>query len=317
RPSGDSSSASASARCPARARCSTAATALAVITLTVPPGRVTETTSRSAASGSSTYSRTLCTRTRCALASGSRSPRSRVSPWTAFTRTPASAARRSRAASESGLGSTTVTRCPSSASGTAAPPVPPPASTISRGAADSSAARANSAVSASQTTAVRAALEARRGPTVEESTMRVLSPPRVPGATLQRQRCLVLHQAGEQAVDEDGRLVGGQFLGHRHRLRDRHPVGDVLGPQQLVGADPQDVAVHHRHALQRPADGVGLQQFVDPFAVLLHPGGEPLGELVDRRLGLRPAALDHFGDGDTADLGLVEHFDRTQPGLVP
>src|SRR4051812_16288506 len=43
----------------------------------------------------------------------------------------ASAARRSRAARESGLGSTTVTRWPSSASGTANPPVPPPASRMS------------------------------------------------------------------------------------------------------------------------------------------------------------------------------------------
>ena len=64
------------------------------------------------------------------------------SPWTPATRsaTPVSSDRRSRIASASGLGSTTVTRWPSSATRTANPPVPPPTSRTS--AATLAAARA-------------------------------------------------------------------------------------------------------------------------------------------------------------------------------
>src|SRR3954452_16278239 len=73
---------------------------------------------------------------------------------------PLSAARRSNAASESGLGSTTVTRWPSARAGTPTPPVPPPASTTERAASpdvrvDSASRRT------SQTTAVRTAVRGR------------------------------------------------------------------------------------------------------------------------------------------------------------
>ena len=84
-----------------------------------------------APTGSSTYSSTLWHSTRSAPPAASSSPRSAASPCRARTCTPASAARRSSAASESGLESTTVTHVPRSARGTAKPPVPPPASTMS------------------------------------------------------------------------------------------------------------------------------------------------------------------------------------------
>src|SRR4051812_6793987 len=78
---------------------------------------------------------------------------------------PLSAARRSNAASESGLGSTTVTRWPSSASGTANPPVPPPASStesVELAGPTAPEERVDSASRrTSQTTAVRTAVRGR------------------------------------------------------------------------------------------------------------------------------------------------------------
>ena len=109
----------------------TAAIALAASTLTAPPGRSTLATVPMAAAGESTYSSTLWQSTRSAPCSPMTAARSPTSPWTARNRTLISAARRCAAASESGLGSITVTVCPCPARGTADPPVPPPASTMS------------------------------------------------------------------------------------------------------------------------------------------------------------------------------------------
>src|SRR5690606_34174179 len=47
------------------------------------------------------------------------------------------------------------------------------------------------------------------------------------------QRRLQLLQAGQQAVDEAWRLVGGQLGRQPDRLADRDAVGDVADPQQL------------------------------------------------------------------------------------
>ena len=95
----------------------TAATALVASTLTAPPGRSTLATVVMAAAGESTYSRTLWHSTRSAPCSPMTAARSPTSPWTARSCTFISAARRCAAASESGLGSITVTVWPWPASG--------------------------------------------------------------------------------------------------------------------------------------------------------------------------------------------------------
>ena len=135
----------------------TAATALVASTLTAPPGRSTLATVVMAAAGESTYSRTLWQSTRSAPCSPTTAARSPTSPWTARNCTLISAARRCAAASESGLGSITVTVCPWPARGTAAPPVPPPASTMSsRDRPVSATSPVTTARSTSRRTAVRA-----------------------------------------------------------------------------------------------------------------------------------------------------------------
>ncbi len=134
RPVGSSSSRRASANRPESARASTAPSRWATSTLTQPAGP--ERCRRRRAAPRAGRRRT---RERRGTARGRRRPRRRrsarapASPCSARTRpaTPASAARRCSAARASGLGSTTVTRCPSPASGTANPPVPPPTSTTS------------------------------------------------------------------------------------------------------------------------------------------------------------------------------------------
>ncbi len=135
----------------------TAATALVASTLTAPPGRSTLATVVMAAAGESTYSRTLWHSTRSAPCSPMTAARSPTSPWTARSCTFISAARRCAAASESGLGSITVTVWPCPASGTAEPPVPPPASTMSsRDRPVSATSPVTTARSTSRMTAVRA-----------------------------------------------------------------------------------------------------------------------------------------------------------------
>ena len=66
----------------------------------------------------------------------------------------------------------------------------------------------------------------------------------------------VVGDPAEQAVEEARRVVGGQLSGQLHRLADRHRVVDLVDVQQLVHGDPGQVAVDHRHPVQRPALGV-------------------------------------------------------------
>src|SRR6185437_14031712 len=74
---------------------------------------------------------------------------------------------------------------------------------------------------------------------------------------------LEFQDAGQQAVDETGRAVGGQVAGQGDGIADGDRVGHVVLPEQLERADAQDVAVHGGHALQGPALGVAAQQLVD------------------------------------------------------
>ena len=87
-------------------------------------------------------------------------------------------------------------------------------------------------------------------------------PPRGRGCSL-RLLPLQLEHAGEQAVDERGRIVGGKLPGEQHGLADRDAIGYGVGVQQLEHADPQDVPVHGRHPVECPARRMAGQQRVD------------------------------------------------------
>ena len=80
-------------------------------------------------------------------------------------------------------------------------------------------------------------------------------------------------------MTNDGDEVGGQVPGELHRLADRHPVGHVVPPEQLVGADPEHISVHRRHAVQRPAFGIAGEQVVDPLPVRLYAADQLHGVL--------------------------------------
>jgi hypothetical protein len=103
------------------------------------------------------------------------------------------------------------------------------------------------------------------------------------------QRRLEPGDAGQEAVDERGRGVGGQIAGEQHGLADRDAVGHVRRPEQLVDADPQHVPVHGRHPVQRPALGVLRDQLVDPRGVHRHPADQVGGVGGHRRATQRDA----------------------------
>src|SRR5438067_2188896 len=139
----------ACARRPVSARCSTAAYRLAASTDTAAPGAAAAASAVTTGPGSSTTSSRPCASTRSAEPAGTRSPSESVSSATTVIRssTPFSCARSRRVASAFGFGSTTVTRQPAAASGTAQTPLPPPTSTT----VASGRARASSCCSARQT----------------------------------------------------------------------------------------------------------------------------------------------------------------------
>ena len=60
-----------------------------------------------------------------------------------------------------------------------------------------------------------------------------------------------------------GRLVGGEVAHQVQRLGDRDRVGHVVDVQHLEDRQPQHVAVHRRHPLERPALGVRREHLVD------------------------------------------------------
>src|SRR5947207_648121 len=182
-------------------------------------------------------------------APGSRSP----SPWTPVIRsaTPPSVARRLNPASASGLASTTVTRCPASASGTAKPPVPPPTSSTMRRVPRSSSAR-----SAAHTTAVRGV----SGRVWVRSTS---------GSLVGRYAVLV--QEGTQPLDLVVEPV--QLVEDEPEVQLARPAGDLarlllqyllLGLAQRGG--PVEVAAPDRGLLAPAQVGELLVELADPHA---------------------------------------------------
>ncbi len=107
-----------------------------------------------------------------------------------------------------------------------------------------------------------------------------------PAARQATRRRLHRHR-GQQAVDEGRGLVRGQLLRQLDGLGDRHARRDVVVPHQLVGADAQQVPVHGRHPVERPAVRVRAQQLVDALPVALHALDQVDGVLRHRRVGRR------------------------------
>jgi hypothetical protein len=120
------------------------------------------------------------------------------------------------------------------------------------------------------------------------------------------QRWLELGDAGQEAVDERGRGVGGQVACEQHGLADRDAVGYVLRPEQFVDADPQHVPVHGRHPVQRPALGVLRDQLVDPCFVYRHTADQVGGVSGHRRAAQRDALGEQLEDRQAAQFRLEQ-----------
>src|SRR6516165_2035648 len=117
---------------------------------------------------------------------------------------------------------------------------------------------------------------------------------------------LELGEAGQQAVDEGGGRVGGQVAGQQDGLADRHGVGHVGGPEQLVDTDAQDVPVHGGHPVQGPALGELRDQLVDPGRVVGHAADQVRSVGRDRRAGQRDALGEQVKDRHPAQFGLEQ-----------
>jgi len=112
--------------------------------------------------------------------------------------------------------------------------------------------------------------------------------------------------AGQQAVDERGRGIGGQLAGEQHGLADRHAVRHVVGPEQLVDADPQHVPVHGGHPVQGPPLGVLREQLVDPGRMHGHAADQVRGVGGHRRTAHGDALGEQLKDWQAAQFGLEE-----------
>src|SRR5262245_46585780 len=92
--------------------------------------------------------------------------------------------------------------------------------------------------------------------------------------------------AVEHAVDEAARLLRPELLGDLDGLVDGDLWRHVLGPQELVEGQPEDVAVDHGHSLEVPVLGELRDDLVDLSLVRLgaaHEGvAEHAGLFVDR-----------------------------------
>ncbi len=117
---------------------------------------------------------------------------------------------------------------------------------------------------------------------------------------------LVGLDAGEEAVHERRGVVRGQVLGQDDRLADRYAVRHVVGPEQLVDADPQDVPVDGGHPLHGPVDEVPGDQLVDALAVR-RDSPDQLGRVrLHRHLAERLALGQQLERGQAAQLRLEE-----------
>ncbi|CAL2060895.1 protein of unknown function [Streptomyces murinus] len=135
------------------------------------------------------------------------------------------------------------------------------------------------------------------------------------------ERRLQLLEPPQETVDERGRLIGRELLRQLHHLVQHDGVRGLVHPDQLVRAQPQDVAVHDRHPVERPPDRVLGDQFVDAPGVLGVALDQLHRVLADRRLpGVGPGQPNPVGE-DRQDIGaalvtLEENLEGALAGRV-
>ncbi len=93
----------------------------------------------------------------------------------------------------------------------------------------------------------------------------------------------LLQEPVQNAVHEVRGLPGAEAAGQIHRFVDRHPVRNV-GEQDLVGSQPQHVAVGDGHPPQAPVLGAFGQQLVQFRTMVAHAGQQRSGELDQHRV---------------------------------
>ena len=152
-----------------------------------------------------------------------------------------------------------------------------------------------------------------RGTGAGSSARKLTGPSCTRTGTQPDQRLAVADDVAEHAVDEGGRLVGGEVADQVERLGDGDGVGHVVDVQHLVGGQPQHVAVHRRHPVERPALGVGRDHLVEPGAVLGHAADQLDGVVVD--LAVVRLLLERLDRRAVAHLGGVEEVEGPLAGL--
>jgi hypothetical protein len=110
-------------------------------------------------------------------------------------------------------------------------------------------------------------------------------PPSGPG-TLRR------HQFVEHAVDELVRLPAAKPLGQLNHFV-QHDGWRRLRMQQLEDAQPQQIAIDRRHAIQRPVRSLTAQRRVDLDTAPPHPGNDSASER-DQRVDIAEPPAEEF-----------------------
>ena len=93
----------------------------------------------------------------------------------------------------------------------------------------------------------------------------------------------LLQEPVQNAVHEVRGLPGAEAAGEIHRFVDRDTVRDV-GEQDLVGSEPQHVAVGDGHAPQAPILGAFGQHVVQLRTMVTHAGQQRSGKLDQHRV---------------------------------
>src|SRR5712664_693829 len=118
----------------------------------------------------------------------------------------------------------------------------------------------------------------------------------------------------QHAVDEGGGFLGPEFLAQLDRLVQGDTHRDVGAAEDLVHRQPEDVAVHPRHALQLPVGAALLDDRVDLAALRLDAAHQLIGEAPGDLVGVlevREHAPDGVARVPAAQVELVKRLQGT------
>ena len=113
----------------------------------------------------------------------------------------------------------------------------------------------------------------------------------------------------EDAVDELAGFQIAEFLGQFHGFVDGHLGRDIVGVQQLINAQTQDIAVDDRHAFDLPVGGIVGNLGVDRREICRDTVGKTLREFPDnliRRVLFLPELRGGRGEIPARHLGLIK-----------